>query len=381
MDSGTSGFRRGIRSGTRSLGVPTLALPIDLPLSDTTGYLGVTTNKDNGTLYYVVTTSATPPTAAQVKAGQDDGGAAATFAGSQAISSAGAKTDTATGLTSNTAYYAYFMHEDASANQSSVASGGGFTTLTALTSDASFDTLVAAMTTPPSTLRKGYIAQCIQALYAGAAWAQLDTLWVIAAADSQAGYLNWIAPASFTLTENGTGTFTVDRGYAGNGTTGFLATGWDPGTNGVNYLQNDAHLGSYALTDTVGGIPEFGSVTGAPAQTVLRSQATGVNAATRVNHNTTGAASTPTGSMPQHIMGMRSVSTAHTIWRDGVLATTTSATSAAPNTVDFAIGSTASTFTTRQIAAAHIGGALTAPEGLALYNALHDYMVAVGADT
>lgn len=107
---------------------PTLSSPTDVAASDTTASLGVTTNEANGTLYYVVTTSATPPSAAQVKAGQNNAGTAAVYAGSQAITSTGVKTATATGLTAVTAYYTYFMHEDAAANQSSVSAANGFTT-------------------------------------------------------------------------------------------------------------------------------------------------------------------------------------------------------------------------------------------------------------
>lgn len=367
--------------GGKDTTAPTLTLPLDLPLSDVTGYLGVTTDNAGGTLYYVVTTSATPPTKAQVKAGEDHASTAATFAGSQAISSTGAKTDTATGLSPNTAYYAYFMHEDAAANQSSVSAANGFTTLTTGTSDTSFDTLIAAMTGAPTDLRKGYIAQCIQALYAGGAWAQLDTLWVAAAHDSQAATLNWIAPASFTLVPTNSPTFTADRGWTTNGTDSWLATGWDPSTNGVNYQRNDANLAVYSLADTSGSNNlDFGSETGSPAQSGIRGRA-GTGAASRINNTAIGVACTGAAALPLHLMAMRSVSTDHTIWRDGVQNNTIADASVAPNTVDFAIGKTAGVFIGRQVAAHHLGGALTTDEGLALYNALHTYMVAVGADT
>jgi hypothetical protein len=105
---------------------PTLTLPLGSQLATTTANLGVTTNEANGTLYYVVTTSATPPTAAQVKAGQNNSGTAAMYAGSQAISSTGAKTATATGVTAGSRY-AYYMHEDAAANQSTVSASATWT--------------------------------------------------------------------------------------------------------------------------------------------------------------------------------------------------------------------------------------------------------------
>jgi hypothetical protein len=105
---------------------PTLTLPLGSQLATTTANLGVTTNEANGTLYYVVTTSATPPTKAQVKAGQNNSGTAALYAGSQAIISTGAKTATATGVTAG-ARYAYYMHEDAATNQSTVSASATWT--------------------------------------------------------------------------------------------------------------------------------------------------------------------------------------------------------------------------------------------------------------
>lgn len=107
---------------------PVLANPTDTKTGATTATLTVFTDQRGGTLYAVVTTSDTAPTAAQVKAGQDHAGAAATFAGSQTITSTGTKTVSATGLTTATQYYAHFMHENADGYQSLVVSGDGFLT-------------------------------------------------------------------------------------------------------------------------------------------------------------------------------------------------------------------------------------------------------------
>lgn len=99
---------------------PTLSAPSFTATGSSTGTAGVTTNEANGTLYCVVTTSATPPTKAQVKAGNDDGGYPAPYASSQAITTTGAKTFSATGLLPSTGYFPHFMHEDAAGNQSDV---------------------------------------------------------------------------------------------------------------------------------------------------------------------------------------------------------------------------------------------------------------------
>lgn len=362
---------------------PTLSLPLALPLGDTSGYLGVTTNEANGTLYYVVTTSATPPSAAQVKAGQNDGGTAAVYAGSQAVSATGAQSATATGLSSNTAYYAYFMHEDAATNQSSVSASATFTTLTTGTSDTSFDDLVAAMSVPPTDLRKGYIAQCIRALYAGGIWAKLDVMWVLAAHDEQAARLNWITPASFTLTAVNSPTFTTDRGFAGNGTTSYLDTGWDAATNGSQYTQDSAHVGSYQRTAATVGTGSTGLGSGTALNVGVNASAAASTARARINTTTLGVNPGESGTLPLHRMGIRRASSTTIIpMLDGVDGASLSLTSSALNSSDLNFGRNNTTsFANTQFAAGHIGGALDATEGLAIYNALYAYMVAVGADT
>jgi hypothetical protein len=94
----------------------------------TTATIGATTDEANGTMYGVVTGSATQPSVAQIKAGQDHTGAAATYASSQSISSTGAKTFSATGLTASTTYYGHIVHTDAAANDSNRLSSASFTT-------------------------------------------------------------------------------------------------------------------------------------------------------------------------------------------------------------------------------------------------------------
>lgn len=107
---------------------PVLSSPTATVTGATTATLGVTTGEGDGTLYVVVTTSGTAPTAARVIAGQDAAGNAAAFADSTGLSTAGAKSFSATGLTDATAYYAHFVQQDSAGNQSEVVTSGVFTT-------------------------------------------------------------------------------------------------------------------------------------------------------------------------------------------------------------------------------------------------------------
>ncbi len=104
---------------------PVLSSPVGTATGATTATVGATTDEANGTLYVFVSTSATPPSAATLKAGTG-----AAFASSQAVTSSGAKTFGATGLTASTGYYAHLIHTDAAGNDSNIVSSAQFTTST-----------------------------------------------------------------------------------------------------------------------------------------------------------------------------------------------------------------------------------------------------------
>lgn len=102
---------------------PTLSSATGTQTGSTTATVSATTNEANGTLYAFVSTASSPPTAAALKAGTG-----AVYAASQTITTTGAKTFSATGLTASTAYYAHLLHRDAAGNDSTIISSASFTT-------------------------------------------------------------------------------------------------------------------------------------------------------------------------------------------------------------------------------------------------------------
>lgn len=102
---------------------PALSSPTGTQTGQTTATIGVTTDEANGTLYSFVSTSPTPPSGSTLKAGTG-----AVFANSQSITTTGAKTASATGLTAATTYYAHWLHSDAAGNDSTIATSASFTT-------------------------------------------------------------------------------------------------------------------------------------------------------------------------------------------------------------------------------------------------------------
>jgi hypothetical protein len=181
---------------------PTLSSPSGAATGKDAGSGTVTTNENNGTLYSVVTLTSTPPSAAQVKAGENASGTllASGLRPTLAITTTGAKTVAYTGLTSGTAYFPFFMHEDTATNQSTVAAGASFT---------------------PTTMA-----------YSGTIGAQTGT---------QGGAFVWSGANPSTLFSGGVGTRSFSgTGLSGSGLTVNSSTGVLSGTCGT--------AGTYTIT-------------------------------------------------------------------------------------------------------------------------------------
>lgn len=141
--------------------------------------------------------------------------------------------------------------------------GGGSVVAAAYDPDAV--TYFNAMTVQASDTRKGLINDMIVGLKADGVWSKLDLLYLLASHDSQAALLNAKAPATFTATPTGGTTFTTDRGYTANGSTGYLGTGFNPSTAPTpNWTQPSASLFAWvnaATSNTASTAPVLGSIT------------------------------------------------------------------------------------------------------------------------
>jgi hypothetical protein len=108
--------------------------------------------------------------------------------------------------------------------------------------------LIARMALPPGGYRAGQIDATVRAIKAAGVWSKLDLLYLIAAHDAQAARLNWVADA-YNLSAVNAPAFTVDRGYAGDGTTSYLDTGWAP-AGSARFLSSDASMGCWLNAGT-----------------------------------------------------------------------------------------------------------------------------------
>jgi hypothetical protein len=359
---------------------PVLSSPVDTAASDTTATLSVDTDEGNGTLYWVVSTSASAPSKAQVKAGQMHTGAAAADSGNQAVSGTGTQSISggATGLTAETAYTAHFMHEDSSTNQSDVSSGDGFTTEAASSYEAESETLFAAMTSEPDATRKGHIDTLVAALKTAGVWTQLDRLYVLAAHDSQAARLDWIAPGTDTLTATNTPTFTTDQGYTGNGSNARLDGATAVNTY-TNYALNDAHIGLWSLTNAQSSNMSMGTTSGTQGTHINPRTASDATQARLNSGFTNHNAASQTDSRGHYVMNRVDGTNAQQ-FRNGASILGPSALSASgepSGAIQICAGNGSAS--SLQIALAHVGGGLSSTEISDMYDAFTTYLTAVGA--
>lgn len=96
---------------------PVLSSPTGTATGSTTASGTVSTDEGNGTLYFYASTNASE-TAATIKASGS----------SQAVSGTGSQAVSFTGLTGSTTYYAHYVQDDASSNESNVVSSSSFKT-------------------------------------------------------------------------------------------------------------------------------------------------------------------------------------------------------------------------------------------------------------
>jgi hypothetical protein len=232
---------------------------------------------------------------------------------------------------------------------------------------------LAAMTVQPDATRAGLIDTLITGLKSDGIWALLDLLVLPAAHDAQAGLINAVNPA-MSAAVNGTMTFTVDRGYAGDGSTGYISTvtndsGWP------RFSQNSMSFGCWVNVNATTSLV-MGQITG----TALRlTPTTGSNMQSRVGSTTsvTGANTAGTGLF----MSNRSDSSTVAIYRNGTsLATATGNASIALAGEPLLINRTVSVYSTCRAAAIILAGSLDATKQAALYTRLSAYLTAIGAN-
>jgi hypothetical protein len=95
--------------------------------------------------------------------------------------------------------------------------------------------------------RGALISNTIRELKAAGVWSDLDWLPVLAAENAASALVDW--KARKTMTAINSPTFTADRGYAFDGSTNYLWTGFTPSTDSVAATGTSFMLGAYERTN------------------------------------------------------------------------------------------------------------------------------------
>lgn len=234
--------------------------------------------------------------------------------------------------------------------------------------------LAARFTVDPGEARLDLIDDCIRALKAAGVWAKLDALYLPAAHDAQAAQCNWIQDA-FNLTPVGEVTFTVDRGYTGDGASGYLDTGFNDLTGSALWSQDAMAAGVY-VNIWAGGLNYALGLTGG-ANVRLGATTSAINTrAHSASYNPTFA-----DALPGHIVIVRDGPSSLRCFRNGAqVGSTTALPSSTPINSNVAAFRSMSAYSADRVACLHLGGALTPAEGADLHAAVVAYLTAIGAN-
>lgn len=237
----------------------------------------------------------------------------------------------------------------------------------------------------PTNARIITVDALIIALKATGVWAKLDRLWLFAASDQPSALTDLVNTSLATAINSPT--FTTDRGIAGNGSTSYIDTGYNPATNAVNFSLNSVSLHFWVAT---GHAAADGQQDGGVATNTFSSELTGRSNTTsglyafQLN-DASPAQVTNSGNTTGFFGGVRSSSTARNIYQNGVdtLGANSQVSVSVPSANIYVgardqAGAGAGNFANQQTAAYAIGGALTAAQALSFYTRMRLYMTAVG---
>jgi hypothetical protein len=238
--------------------------------------------------------------------------------------------------------------------------------------------------------RKTLINDLIVGLKADGNFAELDRLWLFAQEDETIasysimdGGIVATSGTSSTLqaSENNSITWVADRGYTGDGATGYLNTQYTPSTDGVKYTRNSASYGVYCRTNAATNSAEMGAGAVLDPSSYLITKYIDNSAYVNVNDDPSTTLGTGVASSAGFFSGRRTGANATSLNKNGNIITSSAESSVGicPDTFDILAiyyGGSHILFSTKQIAVAYIGSG--AIDDLKLYNRIQTYMTAIG---
>lgn len=235
---------------------------------------------------------------------------------------------------------------------------------------------LAAMSVQPNAARTKLYDDLLVGLKADGVFPLLDWLIMCAAHDAQAGRVNLVNPSRIASAINSP-TFTVDRGYTGDGGTAYLSTGQAWGTSSSKFSRNDAALGVWV---NVAGARSQTSPIGMEgtnnSQLVLNSSGNHV-----MRLNTTGSSSGVSDPSPRagNRVIIRRDAANISFYTNGQFLEERPSTSVNPSSAAGSILRGSGTYADDGVAAAYAGAALSAAQIAALHTRLSTFLTAIGA--
>lgn len=224
-----------------------------------------------------------------------------------------------------------------------------------------------------STHRNAYIG-LIDGLVNDGVWSKFDALWVLATQDETTALLN-LCSTSYGLSKTNSPTFTADQGFAGDGTN-YLNNG-TAYSSLTQFTQNSAHVMLWDLTSGGSSGRAIGESSTSTNKVHIHPRYSDTNAYFRVNRTNAGANGNVANTKGCSL-ATRTDSTTVTGYKNGSWA--------AANVTDTSEVRSGQTLcipepgspSTDLIAAASVGGGLSATDASNLYSRLYTYLQAVG---
>jgi len=234
-----------------------------------------------------------------------------------------------------------------------------------------------AMTTQPDAARKALIDTLFKGLESDGTLPLLDWLCLLASHDSQSGLLNAKQPSK-TGTLVGTVTFTADKGFKGDGSTGYILLE-NAQAAGNQSSTNSASQGVYCnLSVGTGFVGHMGKLASSAGNILAR--ATAGAETFRLNDSASDQSQLNTGSHLGHRYSVRpSAAVKRAFFNGARVADLTTASTSASNSPMVLLQAAGGSFSSDQLGAAWSGGGMTDTQANAVHTRLDTYLRAIGA--
>jgi hypothetical protein len=192
-----------------------------------------------------------------------------------------------------------------------------------------FNTVYSAFGTKPGDTEAGYMDTMVRALVSGGYWDRFDILYIMSSNTSANAFINWKNPGTYNLTdpESTNPTFTAYEGFAGDGSSDYLSTNFEPSAHQSSATRTDASMGIYVRSWTNGEVA-FGAsgYSDGLSRTALKPHDSAVVYTAYIN---SGGTSTQYSSMTEGHLGLNVISrtgeTTNEIFHNGVSVGTSTA--------------------------------------------------------